>query len=112
MTFNDKFFFSNYVFFPFFLFILHQIHTYIHVCFCKYIHVCVIACVCIYVYIYKYTYALKPKKRFMDTIKYYPKQSGLPVYQWEKMASDKSKWLKLIHESIESFKNSHMLYSA
>ena len=28
--------------------------------------------------------ALKPKKRFKDTIKYYLKQSGLPVDQWEK----------------------------
>ena len=30
--------------------------------------------------------ALKPKKRFKDTIKYYLNQSGLPVDQWEKMA--------------------------
>ena len=56
--------------------------------------------------------ALKPKKRFKDTIKYYLKQSGLPVEQWEKMASDRSKWRKLIHESIESFENSRMQYSA
>ena len=35
--------------------------------------------------------ALKPKKRIKDTIKYYLKQSGLPVDQWEKMASDRSK---------------------
>ena len=28
--------------------------------------------------------ALKPKKIFKDTIKYYLKQSGLPVDQWEK----------------------------
>ena len=55
--------------------------------------------------------ALKPKKRFNDTIKYYLKQSGLPVNQWEKMASDRSKWRKLIHESIESFDNSRMQYS-
>ena len=48
---------------------------------------------------------LKPKKRFKDTIKYYLKQSGLPVDQWEKMASVRSKWQKLIHESIESFEN-------
>ena len=40
---------------------------------------------------------LKPKKRFKDTIKYYLKQSELPVDQWEKMASDRSKWRKLIH---------------
>ena len=46
--------------------------------------------------------ALKPKKRFKDTIKYYLKQSGLPVDQWENMASDRSKWRKLIHESIEA----------
>ena len=32
--------------------------------------------------------------------------------QWEKMASDRSKWRKLIHESIESFENSCMQYSA
>ena len=55
---------------------------------------------------------LKLKKRFKDTIKYYLKQSGLPVDQWEKMASDRSKWRKLIHESIESFENSRMQYSA
>ena len=30
----------------------------------------------------------------------------------EKMASDKSKWRKLIHESIESFENSRMQYGA
>ena len=35
--------------------------------------------------------ALKPKKRFKDTIEYYLKQSGLPVDHWEKMASDRSK---------------------
>ena len=28
--------------------------------------------------------ALKPKKRFKDTIKYHLKQSGLSVDQWEK----------------------------
>ena len=28
--------------------------------------------------------ALKPKKKFKDTIRYYLKQSGLPVDQWEK----------------------------
>ena len=28
--------------------------------------------------------ALKPKKRFKDIIKYYLKQSGLPVDQWKK----------------------------
>ena len=56
--------------------------------------------------------ALKPKKRFKDTMKYYLKKSGLPVDQWEKMASDRSKWWKLIHKSIESFENSHMQYSA
>ena len=56
--------------------------------------------------------ALKLKKRFKDTIKYYLKQSGLPVDQWEKMTSDRSKWQKLIHESIESFENSHIQYSA
>ena len=55
--------------------------------------------------------ALKLKKRFTDTIKYYLKQSGLPVDQWEKMASDRSKWWKLIHESIESFDSSRMQYS-
>ena len=27
---------------------------------------------------------MKPKKRFKDIIKYYLKQSGLPVDQWEK----------------------------
>ena len=42
--------------------------------------------------------ALK-QKRLKDTIKYYLKQSGLSVDQWEKMASDRSKWRKLIHES-------------
>ena len=56
--------------------------------------------------------ALKPKKSIRDTVKYYLKQSGLPVDQWEKMASDRSKWQKLIHESIESFENSRMQYSA
>ena len=56
--------------------------------------------------------ALKQKKRFKDTIKYYLKQSGLSVNQWEKMASDRREWQKLIHESIESFENSHMQYSA
>ena len=56
--------------------------------------------------------ALKLKKRFKDTIKYYLKQSGLSVDQWEEMASDRSKWRKLIHESIESFKNSCTQYSA
>ena len=56
--------------------------------------------------------ALKPRKRFKDTIKFYLKQSGLPVNQWEKMASDGSKWWKLIHKNIESFKNSRMQYSA
>ena len=56
--------------------------------------------------------ALKPKKRFKDIIKYYLKKSGQPVNQWEKMVSDRSKWRKLIHESIESFKNSRMQYSA
>ena len=56
--------------------------------------------------------ALKPKKRFKDIIKYYLKQSGLPVYQWEEMASDRSKLRKLIHESIESFENSRMQYNA
>ena len=56
--------------------------------------------------------ALKSKKRFKDTIKYYLKQSGLPVEQWEKMATDRSKWQKLIHESIESFDNSRMQNSA
>ena len=29
-----------------------------------------------------------------------------------KMASDRSKWRKLIHESIESFENSRMQYNA
>ena len=56
--------------------------------------------------------ALKPKKRFKDTIKYYLKQSGLSVDQWEKMASDRNKWRKLLHESIESFENRRMQYSA
>ena len=42
--------------------------------------------------------ALKPKKGFKDTIKYL-KQSG-PM---GKMESDRSKWGKLIHKSIESF---------
>ena len=28
------------------------------------------------------------------------------------MASDRNKWRKLIHESIESFENSRMQYSA
>ena len=56
--------------------------------------------------------ALKPKKRFKDTIKYYLKQSGPPVDQWEKMASDRSKWRKLVHESIESFENNRIQYSA
>ena len=51
-------------------------------------------------------------KRFKDTIKYYLKQSGLPVDQWEKMASDRSKWWKLIQETIESFENSRMQFSA
>ena len=51
-------------------------------------------------------------KRFKDTIKYYVKLSGLPVDQWGKMVSDRSKWRKLIHESIESFENSRMQYSA
>ena len=51
-------------------------------------------------------------RRFKNTIKYYLKQSGLSVDQWEEMASDKSKWRKLIHASKESFKNSHMQYSA
>ena len=53
---------------------------------------------------------LKPKKRFKDT-KYYLKQSGLPVDQWKKMASDRSKWWKLIYKSTESFENSCMQYS-
>ena len=56
--------------------------------------------------------ALKPKNRFKDTIKYYLKQSGLSVDQWERMAPDRSKWRKLIHESIESFENSRMQYCA
>ena len=56
--------------------------------------------------------ALKPKKRFKDTMKYYLKQSGPPIDQWEKMVSDRSKWRKLIHASIESFENSRMQYSA
>ena len=56
--------------------------------------------------------ALKPRKRFQDTIKYQLKQSALSVDQWEKMASDRSKWRKLIHESIESFENCRMHYSA
>ena len=56
--------------------------------------------------------ALKPKKRFKDTIKYYLKQSELPVDQREEMASYRSKWRKLIHESIESFENNRMQYSA
>ena len=30
---------------------------------------------------------------------------------WEEMASDRSKWEKLIHKSIESFENSCMQYS-
>ena len=55
--------------------------------------------------------ALKPKKRFKDTIKYYLKQSGLPVDQWEKMASDRNKWQSVIHESVESFENIRMQYS-
>ena len=56
--------------------------------------------------------ASKPKKRFKNTIKYYLKQSALSVDQWEKIDSDRSKWRKLIHESIESFENSCMQYSA
>ena len=56
--------------------------------------------------------AVKSRKRFKDTIKCYLKQSELPVDQWEKMASDRSKWRKLIHECIESFENSRMQYSA
>ena len=56
--------------------------------------------------------ALKLKKRFKDAIKYSLKQSGLPVDQWKKMASDRSKWRKLIHESIESFENSRIQYCA
>ena len=56
--------------------------------------------------------ALKPMKRFKDTIKYYLKQSGLSLDQWGKMASDRSERLKLIHESIESCENSRMQYSA
>ena len=56
--------------------------------------------------------ALKPNKRFKDTMKYYLKQSRLPMDQWEKMASDRSKWRKLIHESIESFENNRMLTNA
>ena len=32
--------------------------------------------------------------------------------QWEEMASNGIKWLKLIHESIESFENSRIQYSA
>ena len=40
------------------------------------------------------------------------KQSGLSVDQWGKMASDRSKWRKLIHESIESFENRCIQYSA
>ena len=55
---------------------------------------------------------LKPKKRFKDTIKYYLKQFGIPVDQWENRTSDRSKWRKLIHESIESFENSRVQYSA
>ena len=71
----------------------------------------------IYIYIYSEMWeekrsALKPKKKFKDTIKYYLKQSRLSVDQWEKMASDRSKWRKLIHKSIEPFENSHMQYSA
>ena len=45
-------------------------------------------------------------------IKYNLKESALPVDQWEKMASDRSSCRKLIHESIESFENSRMQYSA
>ena len=56
--------------------------------------------------------ALKPKKRFKDTMKYYLKQSGLSVDQWEEMASDRREWRKLIHENIESFENSRIQYSA
>ena len=56
--------------------------------------------------------ALKPKKTFKDTIKYYLKQSGLSVDHYEEMASDRSKWRILIHESIGSFENSRMQYSA
>ena len=56
--------------------------------------------------------ALKAKKRFKDTIKYNLKQSGLSVDQWKEMASDRSKWWKRIHESMESFENSRMQYSA
>ena len=52
--------------------------------------------------------ALKPKKRFKDTTKYYLKQFGLPVDQWEELASHRRKWRKLIHESIDSFENSRM----
>ena len=54
----------------------------------------------------------KLRKRFKDTIKYYLKQSGLSLDQWEEMASDWRKWRKLIHDCIESFENSRMQDSA
>ena len=52
------------------------------------------------------------RRDFRDTIEYHLKQSGLSVGPMGKMASDRSKWQKLIHESIESFENSRMQYSA
>ena len=56
--------------------------------------------------------ALKPMKIFKDIIKYYLKQFKRSVDQWAKMASDRSKCWKMIHESIESFENGRMQYSA
>ena len=44
--------------------------------------------------------ALKPKKRFKDTIKYYLKQSGLSVDQWEK-------WLQI--EVAETDSRKHII---
>ena len=61
---------------------------------------------CMYVCIHECE-GLTPRQK-----KYYLKESGLSVDQWEKIASDRSKWRKLIHESIESFENSRMQYSA
>ena len=61
---------------------------------------------------YMVKFGKEKRRRDLRTIKYYLKQSGLYVDQWEKMASDKSKWCKLIHESTESFENSCMQYSA
>ena len=58
---------------------------------------CIYVYTCIYIYtLYVYTYL------HIYIYTYYLKQSGLPVDQWGKMASDRNKWRKLIHESIES----------